>query len=304
MKKLLFSAMTLALLAGCSNTETDNLVDGNPLQIKLNAGVQAIGSATRAPITGIATFKPTILGWESSAVVDYTTDPSWEASTQDGIAANASNAAIILDPAQYYSADQTTKTYMKAFYAEGAVADTENSYIYNFANDKGAVDVLVAPVVEGSRTNATGKNFAFVHPLTQLKFEVKAGKGFPVNATLTSITLKNVALPTSFNFSTDQVGYAAKANLAVDGVTGTISDIFAPVGNPVMVEPIPAGADALTIDVVANETTYSNIKVELAATTSTGIGVAYTIQLTFQEKISASASVTEWEAGTGSGTVE
>lgn len=301
MKSCFFSAVVMALLASCSGSEVDEVIDnGQPVAISLSAGVQTATAVSRAPITGSTTFAATILGWEGETA-DYTAKP-W-VSEASKIAATATNASLTLTPVQYYSADTKVNTYMQAFYvSSGATAD-EDGLKYTITNSDGESDILLAPAVTGNKDDASGKNFAFVHPLTQVKFKIKAGTGLAINTTLTSITLKSVQIPTSLDFSNASViQYAAATDLPVTGITTpTIGVEEASVGNAMMISPL----SALKLDVVTSVGTFSNIAVSIDDDATLLAGKAYTITLTFNQKaISSTGSVTEWLSGTGSGTVE
>lgn len=303
MKTFVFSAVAMAVLASCTNSAIDDVVNNDePVAIRLSAGVQANGvKDTRAPITGSATFQAIVLGWEGDTP-NYTVAPKWNASTSN-INATGSTGNITLTEPQYYLADGT-KTYMKAFYAEGATVNETNKYIYDFDNTDGQKDILMASAVEGSKITATPVNFAFKHPLMQLKFKLVAGKGFPSGVTVTSITVKNAKRPIGVDLSKDEVKYTDVDDITVPNASsGEIKGEV--VGNPLMVEPF--AGKTFNVDIKASgDRTYSNILVTLESVegNDTGAGIAYEVTLTFQEKMTASASVTDWSTGTGSGTVE
>ena len=79
MKTFIFSALALGVMAGCSNTEIEDVVDsGEPVAITLNAGVEtAVVVGTRAAIGTDELFKATVLGWEGDNVADYKVAPTW-----------------------------------------------------------------------------------------------------------------------------------------------------------------------------------------------------------------------------------
>lgn len=301
MKTFIFSALAMAVMASCTNSSIDEVVNNDePVAIRLGAGVQTnVVAGTRAAITGDATFNAIVLGWEASAAPEsYAINTTWTSTTSE-IKGNATSDAITLTPKQYYSSDAGTATYMKAFYAKDATVDANKSYVYTFTS-AGETDVLMAPAINGDKkTPAT--NFAFVHPLMQLKFVLVAGTGFPSGVTVTSITVKAAVLPNGVDMSTDVVTYADAADLTVPGITAAAIN-GSVVGNPVMVKPFAGGT--FKVDVVAGNVTYTDVPVTLNDFT-TGAGVAYTVTLTFQNKeIEGSAKVTDWTTGTGSGTVE
>lgn len=304
MKTFIFSALALGMMASCANTDVEGVVDnGEPVAIQLSAGVQQNVVVSRAPITGGNTFKAKILGWEDTAL--YTGEPSW-ATTADKINATGETSNLVLADQQYYLANGNS-TKMKAFYPSDAVMDATNKNIYNFANTDGQMDVLMASEVTGNRDIKTPVQFKFTHPLTQLTFKLKAGAGFPSDVTITTITVNGMKLPVGIDVDKDAVVYSAPATISVpeikaNTVIGSSED---PVGNPIMVAPIDKGE--FTIDVTASgNRSYTGITVKLDGITSdvTGAGVAYVVTLTFKEKISANASVTDWTSGEGIADVE
>lgn len=111
-------------------------------------------------------------------------------------------------------------------------------------------------------------------------------------------------MPIGVDMSTSTVLYSTAQNIGVPESDNKVIDGNI-VGNPIMVEPISKGE--FTIDVSANGKDYKDIPVNLNGISESvsGAGVAYTVELTFQEKMSASATVSDWaDNGTGSGTVE
>lgn len=308
MKTFIFSALALGMMASCANTDVEGVVDnGEPVAIRLSAGVQQNVVVSRAPITGAgAKFKPTILGWEAETTADYTGTP-WNASTTEDIAGNASDVSITLNPVQYYNANEAINTFMKAFYVSDnatVTVDNDKKYIYTFENTDGSKDVLLSNVVSGNKTTTDILNFSFTHPLTQVSFKVVAGTGLVDGTTLTSITLKNAALPTGFDFSKeDPLTYEAAKDLAVSNITSTgIGSTAVTAGNPVMIQPI----SDLKLDIVTSTGTFKDVPVVLTdKTTALLAGTSYTITLTFSQKaITGTASVADWTSGEGGADVQ
>ena len=69
MKTFIFSALALGVMAGCSNTEIEDVVDsGEPVAITLNAGVEtAVVVGTRAAIGTDELFKPQY--WDGQVIM-------------------------------------------------------------------------------------------------------------------------------------------------------------------------------------------------------------------------------------------
>ena len=280
MKTFIFSALALGVMAGCSNTEIEDVVDsGEPVAITLNAGVEtAVVVGTRAAIGTDELFKATVLGWEGDNVADYKVAPTWTAISSDIKASSEVTNNITLTNTQYYKSDGT-HTFMKAFYVNGET-----------------------PVAD---KNTPAASFAFKRPLTKLIFKVVAGDGLADNVTLTSIEVKDMCVPEKINLGTDEVvfGETLATPLSI-GVTAStsITATETPVGHAIMVKPI---AGTFVISVTTSTKTYDNVTVTLNSVAEhlDGAGVAYTVTLTFKEQISVSASVADWSEGTGSATI-
>lgn len=309
MKTFVFAAVAMALVSSCTSSEIDEIVNENNelVAIQLSAGVQAnVVAGTRAALTGSATFKPTILGWEGTDVPNYaTTEANWTATTTNDILCDGTNTALALDAFQYYNANGAVKTYMKAFYPAGTV--TTGAYSFDSPDKDGTLDVLVSDVVIGDKKDADNKKFTFAHPLTQLTFAAEAGDGWR-GGTVKSITLKGASVATGINIADGALVTESVSEISV-GLDANNKEITAKGGvvtvtTPVMIAPVVA--NAISIDIVMTDNTaFKGVLVTTDGDTFAA-GKAYTITLTFQNKqIAGNASVTGWDAtGIGSGTVE
>lgn len=300
MKSCFFSAVAIALLASCSGSEVDEVIDnGQPVAINLSGGVQATTVVSRTPITSGSKFTATVLGWEAADATPpaYTSDAKWNSTTEE-ITASSIAGKITLTTPQYYQSNGL-KTYMKAISPVGTVATS--TYTFTAPLTDGSVDVLVADAVAGDK-NTVASALAFKHALTQFNFKVKKGDGLGDNATITSIKLNGVKLPTGVDLSTNALALGSATTIpALTGGNIVIGDEAASAGAPVMVAPI-ATAD-LSLDIVTSDGTFAGVKVTTIGNNFKA-GTSYTITLTFKKKIEASASVEEWETGEGEGTVE
>lgn len=307
MKTFIFSALALGMLASCANTDVEGVstVDnGEPVAIQLSAGVQQNVVVSRAPITGGATFKAKILGWEDGKL--YTDEPSWT-TTADNINATGETNELVLATQQYYLTNGKS-TKMKAFYPSDVVINAINKNIYNFTNTDGQMDVLMASEVVGNKDTKAPVQFKFTHPLTQLIFKLEAGAGFPSDVTIRAITVNEMKLPVGIDVVKDSVVYSdTSADISVPEIAANtvIGNSEEPVGKPLMVAPIAGGEFMINVTASGNRF-YENIPVKLDGITTevTGAGVAYIVTLTFKEKISATSLVTDWTSGTGSAVVE
>lgn len=309
MKTFIFSALALGMMASCSNTEVEGIdpVDnGEPVAIQVTAGVQTnvVAGVTRAPLVS-GTFEATILGWEGTAAPEYSTAAPWIVT---GKSINVTESTtVILD--RYYDTNNATKTYMKACYPAGTVTDG----VYNFTGIKedGSVDVLYAGEISGSRAAAPTTGFVFNHMLTQIKFSIKAGDGLLNGTKLKSITLKEPQVATGINLKTNALVTEAPSTpisvkIAEGGIEIQDGEPTPIVDSELMIAPTTEKTMSLTV--VTNDgtkdKTFSNVEVTVKEGNSFAAGTAYTVTLTFKEKISVETTVTAWKTAEASGDVE
>ena len=129
---------------------------------------------------------------------------------------------------------------------------------------------------------------------------------------VTAITLKSVQVPSGIDLGTDQLTGAAAADLTVPGFNASVEIPIknddgeatpATAGEPVMI--LPLTGNTLKVDVTTDKVTYEDVTVTIDDDTDFQAGKAYEITLTFKQfGIELSATVAEWNLGTGSGTVE
>lgn len=299
MKKIMLSMLAIATLASCSKSE-EGLNGSNPdahVPIKLGSGVAVI---SRAPIVPTTNFDAGIAGWEHASGPDYTGAPLWNTKVSTtAVAPGGQAAAVTWTDQKFYNADETTNTYIKAWYPEGTLSTST----VTFTNTDGSVDAMLSPVINGNKNDATGKVLAFAHKTTQLTFTVQAGTGLATNAKITSIKIKGAQLPVGFNLGTDAVTFSNAADLTVPSISPTsITSSAASVGVPVMIKPITG--KKIILDVTTDQATYLNKEVTVV-TNDVEEGTHYVIALTFtQKEIGLTATVADWVTSSGSGSIE
>lgn len=299
--------LAAASLCACSKSESGEQLPGGEAAIRLSAGLLSASVQSKAPINSGDTFTPAVAGWESSAAASYTAAPTWNTTTSE-ITASTTAQAVTLTDQQVYNADKTIKTYMKAWYPQGGLNNGMVSFVGDpkYADD-GTVDVLLSGEVSGSKSDRENKVLAFEHLATQLKFVVKAGTGLAEGTKLTKIELKNVEVPSGINLTTDALLSSSKSVLAVPGIDGNLvigtAETGDAAGKPLMI--VPPSGNTVTLKVTTSVTEFDDIVATIDGDDKFQAGKAYTITLTFgQKNIELSATLAEWSAGTGSGTVE
>lgn len=312
MKRYLsFFTLAAVTLAACSKTEEPGLPSGDAIVLKAGMPTAVATALSRSVIGTGDQFTAAVAGWESQNAVDYTAATRW--STTADITANATAQAVTLAAEQVYNANNAVKTYMKAWYPQG----TLTSGTVSFADDAsykgdGTDDVLLAAEVSGSKSDRNDKVLAFTHLTTQLQFKVVGEQSLEAATSVTAIKLKSVQVPSGIDLGTDELTGAAAADLTLPGLGTSVeipikNDVGeaapATAGEPVMI--LPLEGNSLKVDVTTNNATYENVTVTIDDDTDFQAGKAYEITLTFKQfGIELSATVAEWQPGTGSGTVE
>lgn len=303
----LLLGLGLSVLAGCSKEYAGSNDNGTLVPIELGAGVNVI---SRAVISSGSEVKAGIAGWEAASAPTYAEAPGWGGSGDpEVITTTASETAQnVAWTAQRYYAPGGETTYMKAWSPAGTFS-TGNTV--SFTNTDGSVDVLLAPVVSGSKTSKVSAPLAFRHMASQIKFSVKKGEGLAEGTKIESITIKNAQLPTGFDLKKGidddgAVTYAAAADLTVPGIDGSkeISNTATGdlVGDAVMIKPI--ASKTFTVDITTNNASYEG-KTVTVTTDQVLAGYAYEITLTFgQAGIELTATVADWKTAAGSAEIQ
>lgn len=305
MKKIFMSMFALAALASCSSEEVLNEpVDNNkPVEIKLTAGVLDV--TTKAPIETGSTFLPTIVGWEGT-MEPTAGEPKWTTEPDAAITAGT-GTPITLKDKQYYNANGTTHTYIRAFYPQGSLTADG---LTTFSNPKGDVDVMLTDgIVDAGAKPAstpTPQALQFKHMLTQLNFTATGDVSLASGTKVISIKVKNVELPTGLNIFTGVLTAGAASDINVENVPNTTeipTGSTLTLGDPIMINPL--NTNSLKLDIETSTGTFIDVPVTLEASDNGKGGTSYGIALTFKQKeITVTATVEAWTSQTGSGTVE
>lgn len=306
-KKLKLSAAS-ALLIGCfcpgvtSCTSGDGPDGGD--EILVTAGVPRVAgevAGTRSVVAGDVEFTAGIAGWETSGSPVYSSGTTWQ--TRFRAKANPTSAAVTLETRQHYNSSSSVKTYMKAWYPDGALANgtVDFTSCTEYKGD-GTLDPLLAREIFGTKTDRYDKTLRFEHLTTQLIFKVKSGDGSNQGKSIEKIEIMNAKVPDALDIVNETLSGQVKT-LTVPGVDGTTVVGATPegdvVGEPVMLM-APQGKN-LTLRITTSESVFDNITVTIDGDADFLVGKAYEITLTFyQLKIQLGASVTDWITDAGS----
>ncbi len=315
MKKIYVSITAMAVLCGCSDKDENIISDDSLKPIELNA---AVSLSTESNLTAANNLTDVgIAGWEaekSEDAVDYTQDPAWHAHIQFVPSTDPYNVTFMYDQQPYYNPDSKIYTHMKAWYPCGEYTSTPNKisdHKVTFTNN-GTRDVMMAPIVIGSKTEKCTDPLAFKHVTSQVIFNVKSGEGLAVGTTIRNITIKGAQYPKGFDLSKsftdgDAITYSTAEDLKVPNIheNQEISSTPVQAGDPLMIRPFPS--KTFTVDIVTNKATYENQTVTLDTGTSNRMeaGYIYNITLTFgQAGLELKATVEAWKQATGGAEIQ
>lgn len=318
MKSLVLSMLAIAsisVLSSCSSESDpiDEVIGGNKdkVEIKLNAGV--LKAETKAPIEAWGDDGKFVQFAKGTSTGSYT--DNWFAKitgTAGTVQFKNATGEAATDESHYYESDGS-KTYLRGFYPQA----TNSSGVVTFTiTDKADTDIMVSDEKSGDKTTGF-EEFTFSHLLTQIKFNLKSGAGFPENYVLKTLTLKGTKKTATLTLSSGKLTFTGSDDDKIDIKvleTGTtsISAAGTDLNNTVMVQP----EATMTLDITAgpsgddsNNRTYTGIefttKGEGGQTEDAKAGTAYAVTLTFSDKaVEATAKIAAWNTGTGEGTVQ
>lgn len=311
-KKINIGVAAFLLSAGCcmeitSCTSVDSLEESHE-EILLSSGVPQIDagveSRTRAVLEADAEFTAGIGGWEATGNSSYAFNATWQ--TRFRAKANPEIADVVLETRQLYNSSSSVKTYMKAWYPDGTLSNgtVDFSLCPEYRGD-GTLDPLLAREISGSKADRDNKTLHFEHLSTQLLFIVKEGEGLAPDTRIEKIEIRDAEVPRGVDLTAD-ILVSDRKILEVPGIDGTtvIGTTAAgdAAGVPVMLK-APAG-NTLTLRVTTSTAVFDNVTVTIDDDAAFLPGKAYEITLTFNQRgLEIGALVTEWNRGTGAGTV-
>lgn len=317
MKNLVLSMLAIASITAMNSCSSESdpineVAGGDKVEIKINAGV--VKAETKAPVDSWGDGKYVQFA-EGTTAGSYTDDWYAKITGNEGTVQFLDAAGELASNTAHYYESNGDKTYLRGFYPQA----TNNNGIVTFTIPETAdTDIMVSDEQSGDKTaNGGFKEFTFKHLLTQIKFKIKAGDGFPDNYVLKSLILKGTKKTATLTLATGALTFTGEAsdNLDAEVVkngTTQISINGTALNEIVMVQP----EVAMTLDIVAgvsgdesNNRTYNNIafttKGDNGSDEPAKAGTAYTVTLTFSDKeVEATAGITPWSQGTGEGTVQ
>lgn len=286
----------MAALTGCNEKPNGDILNNDPVAIKLSAGITA---TTKAPVTGAAfataddVFRVT--AYESAAVPsDFTT------AHFANEAVNSNGGTVSFVNTQYYPVKKDAKLVLFANTIEDADVFTAGSgataptVLYTIT---GQEDIMAAQITNGIPKTEIAA-FQFEHKLKQVSFKVKSVTGFPTD--VTSVVIKNANTKATLDITTGILSsWGTPGNLTAFSGIKAIDKVESGEFGVVMFEP----GVTFNVDVVAGGETY-NTDITLAGDNAGNAGYSNVVTLTFNAKeLTSTAAITEWKTG-GKGSAE
>lgn len=307
MKTLVLSmisiAATVAAMTACTSEgdPIDNIDNGQPVEIQLNAGVVT----TKAAITSNADGK---LDEDLANVHFYRidgADPDWTSTTPPSSftgSISSTTQKILFSKPQYYPANGE-KTTIAGLYV-GDETNTPPSTTKGVAavNITGNEDILCAtPADLGDRKTPKTTSLGFTHLLTQFKFIVKIDNVTIKEAISNiSINVKNANTSANVTLSDGSIGTWSTKNV-ITGPTGLeakADGLASTASKGIMLEP---NLSSIELVITGSGLPSEGLEATISGSDE-GIfkqGNAYDITLTFKAReVTGTATVAEWKSGT------
>lgn len=316
------------LLAGCVARETEGIEVPEEAAVPIEFGITGITVTVRPKNltrSGEVSSPPIdFLGWEHTGSWNSAVAWTWKAALADAeseaaATADGTNKKFALDPRRYYNADDNTKTTLVGFYPpiEIGESQTVSPALRGESVDKvmqdgflvypcdGTVDVITSSSVSGSKKIPVG-NIELRHKTSQIALKIKAKDDFHdvvKNIEIQKVTLTNPDAKISVPKRISVEGAIMDSNqIDVFTVfTGTeTSKMYVPqtaqsIGIPAFLTP---GSAVPKIEVTLSG--RGAVTCPITGITSLEAGKKYviTIDVSSSSLNVASATITDWEAGT------
>lgn len=304
MKKLLLSFLAATAIISCT-TEENPMDNGQPVIIRVNAGISAI--ETKAAVNPNDVLSNlTFLRYDSEAIpTDYTTPLK--------VIENASLAAdgsITFSQPEYYNATEKSHTYLTGFYPNSTPAPTSNSVSLTI---DGKTDILACDIFDtGNRLVPTTNTLSLQHMLTQVIFKIKgSAEDAAYFGKVTSIKIKEQATSgTLLLEATPSFTPAGTGSIDVYEADAIAPAMEIPVTETefgyALIAPQTAKTYNYKLEITTEHTTAQEISVTVTEKTS-GTGAApagkkTTITLTFSQRgVSGKGAIDGWSEDGGNG---
>lgn len=321
MKKIIFSAMIIASIVGCTQREVNTGVESNEIRLFSGMADPVSGKATKAA------FAPNsaISGLQILRVdLPVQGTPSFENATLVGANREGTTAGnIVWQNTQYYS-QSFHHAYFASYYPAGTVVDKVTTITID-----GKTDIMTAPAVyAGVKGNPVPAGLAYAHELAQVEVicTTKQGDANP-DAVIAKwgkiqrISMKDTKASMTYTWASQKTAPAG-ANSTIDFVAKDYTNDFTPrsiAKYSATPEAIafgmfaPLNSQLLTLELQFDGTGLSNggvrsAVVDLGAGKMLKKGYKHVITCTFttstETPIVASSTVDAWKEGGANGDVE
>lgn len=315
MKTLVLSmisiAATIAAMTACTSEgdPIDNIDNGQPVEIQLNAGIVATTKAA-VPSTLTADLDVMFIRAADAASADWTTaTPLFAKIAKDspnGITFYTTNVRDT-EEKQFYNSDDTKKSWLAGYYIDNLANTSTDKNKIKFTIT-GNEDILATKGLSGTKKIAF-QSFTFNHLLSQVEITLKGDAAAQANyGEISKVELTNLATGLELTLSENTPVIAANgsetstieifndastgANITTDGHTLTNIPMIYKTGT--------------TLNLNVYLKSAPSVAIPVTATIADGLesGKKHAITLNFKEKITATASITAWDQNGHTGTGE
>lgn len=318
MKTLVLSmisiAATVAAMTACTSEgdPIDNIDNGQPVEIQLNAGIVATTKAV-VPSTLTEDLKVMFIRANDAATADWTTASPLFAkiSKSDNKITFWKAADRSEESKQYYDTDEAKKSWLAGYYIDelSNTSTDKNKVKFTITGDE---DILATKGLSGTKKTAF-QSFAFDHLLSQVEITLKGDMAAQTNyGEISKVELTKLATELELTLSESNPVINKSTSSAENGTieifnnTSTGANITAE-GNTLTKIPM-IYKTGTTLDLNVYLKSAPDVAIPVTATIADGLesGKKHAITLNFKEKITATASITPWDENghAGSGEVE
>lgn len=314
MKTLVLSmisiAATVAAMTACTSEgdPIDNIDNGQPVEIQLNAGIVATTKAV-VPSTLTEDLKVMFIRANDAATADWTTASllSAEISKSDN-KITFWNADRSEKSKQYYNTDEAKKSWLAGYYIDelSNTSTDKNKVKFTITGNE---DILATTGLSGTKKVAF-KAFVFDHMLSQVEITLKGDAAAQANyGEVSKVELTRLATDLELTLSESNpviTSSTENGTIEIFNNTSTGANITAE-GNTLTKIPM-IYKTGTTLDLNVYLKSDPDVAIPVTATIADGLesGKKHAITLNFKEKITATASITPWDENghAGSGEVE
>lgn len=297
--------IAIAAMASCTTTSEDEFDPNAPVEIKLDAGIQAL---SRAAITGTVFTDGNDL-FRVTAYKEAVPTTDYSNAYFDNANVNQASYKLAFADPKYYPADGKS-LYFYAYTSEGIAAT--DGYTQGSGSTvpkvqyeiNGTQDIMSAKVITGIGKTAKDQahpEFEFSHQLMRVQFIAKKGDGFSDNIAITKIEVSNCKTKPQMDIIAGTLDWSLdNTPTTLTAFSGSETIATSTSCGDIMIQPVTS----IQITVTAGGIEYEPITINFK-TESAKAGFAQEVTLTFQgTDIAPTAKIIDWQKDTADGIVK